>query len=171
MLPFCDRTVSVERKDVAPVWTRSFPIAKEPTSVGQHLKKKRFMDGLRQKQIAAKLGVSARTLSQWECDRIVPAWEYQPRLVAYLGFDPFIGLTPGKPKGNETSGVAFLSPEAPTTIGQRIREFRLESRKTWKQLTEEWGVSAKTLRGWASNRTEPSPQTKKRLPSSVFGQI
>ena len=110
MLPFCDRSVSVARKDVAPVWTRSWPIAKAPTSLGQHLKKKRFMDGLRQKQIAAKLGVSARTLSQWECDRIVPAWEYQPRLVAYLGFDPFDGLIPGKPKGNETSGVAFLSP-------------------------------------------------------------
>ena len=37
MLPFCDRIVSVLRKDVAPVWTRSFPIAKEPTTLGQHL--------------------------------------------------------------------------------------------------------------------------------------
>jgi len=27
MLPFCDRRVTVARKDVAPVWTRSFPIA------------------------------------------------------------------------------------------------------------------------------------------------
>jgi transcriptional regulator with XRE-family HTH domain len=111
MLPFYDRSVSVARKDVAPVWTRSFPIEKEPATLGQHLKKKRFMDGMRQKQTAAKLGVSARTLSQWECDRIVPAWGYQPRLIADLGHDPFIGLTPGRPKGNETSGVAFLSPE------------------------------------------------------------
>jgi hypothetical protein len=62
MLPFCDRSVTVARKDVAPVWTRSWPIAKEPTTLGQHLKKKRFMAGLRQAQIARKLGVSCRTL-------------------------------------------------------------------------------------------------------------
>jgi transcriptional regulator with XRE-family HTH domain len=138
MLPFCDRSVSVERKDVAPVWTRSFPINKEPPTLGQHLKKKRFVAGMRQKQIAAKLGISARTLSLWECDQIVPAWEYQPRLIAYLGFNPFDGLIPRKPKGNETSGVAFLSPAAPATIGQRIQEFRLKSRKAWKQLGSEY---------------------------------
>jgi len=102
MLPFCDRTVNVKRRDVAPVWMRSFPIAKEPATLGQHLKKNRFMTGMRQKEAAAKLGVSARTLSLWECDRIVPAWAFQPRLIAYWGHDPFAGLIPGKAKGIET---------------------------------------------------------------------
>jgi DNA-binding XRE family transcriptional regulator len=109
MLPFCDRSVTVARKDVAPVWTRSWPIAKEPTTLGQHLKKKRFTAGLRQKQIAVKLGVSARTLSLWETDRVYPAWAFQPRLITYLGFDPFNDQTLGRPKGNETSCVAILS--------------------------------------------------------------
>jgi transcriptional regulator with XRE-family HTH domain len=168
MLPFCDRTVSVARKDVAPVWTRSWPIAKEPATLGQHLKKKRFMDGLRQKQIAAKLGVSARTLSLWECDRIVPAWAFQPRLVAYFGFDPFDGLIPGKPKGNETSGVAFLSPEAPATIGQRIRQYRLKSKKTRKQLAKEWGISIKTLWGWETDLHQPSAVCQKRMAGFDF---
>jgi DNA-binding XRE family transcriptional regulator len=72
MLPFCDRRVTVARKDVAPVWTRSFPIAKEPTTLGQHLKKKRFFAGVRQREAAVKLEISARTLSLWECDRIYP---------------------------------------------------------------------------------------------------
>jgi hypothetical protein len=27
MLPFCDRRVTVARKDIVPVWTRSFPIS------------------------------------------------------------------------------------------------------------------------------------------------
>jgi len=147
MLPFCDRHVSVPRKDVSPVWTRSFPIAKEPTTLGQHLKEKRFGDGLRQDEIAAKLGVSARTLSLWECDRIYPSWAFQPRLIAYLGYDPFTDPGLGRPKGNETSVVAFLSPEAPVSIGQKIMEFRLRSRKTRKQLAVEWGVSIKTLWG------------------------
>jgi hypothetical protein len=71
MLPFCDRVVSVARKDVAPVWTRSFPISKEPITLGQHLKKKRFGAGIRQSEAARILGVSARTLSLWECDRLL----------------------------------------------------------------------------------------------------
>jgi DNA-binding transcriptional regulator YiaG len=88
MLPFCDRLVSVPRKDVAPVWTRSFPIAKEPTTLGQHLKKKRFGAGVRQKEAAQILRICARTLSLWECDRLVPTAPYHTRIIKYLGYDP-----------------------------------------------------------------------------------
>jgi DNA-binding XRE family transcriptional regulator len=89
MLPFCDRVVSVARKDVAPVWTRSFPIKKEPTTLGEHLKKKRFLAGIRQSEAALKLGVSARSLSLWECDRLFPTAPYHAQIVAYMGYDPF----------------------------------------------------------------------------------
>ena len=89
MLPFCDRFVSVPRKDVAPVWTRSFPIAKEPTTLGQHLKKKRFLAGVRQSEAARLLGVSARSLSLWECDRLFPTVPFHARIIAYVGYDPF----------------------------------------------------------------------------------
>jgi transcriptional regulator with XRE-family HTH domain len=163
MLPFCDRSVTVARKDVAPVWTRSFPIAKEPTTLGQHLKKKRFMAGMRQKETAVKLGVSDRTLSLWECDRIVPAWDYQPRLIDYLGYDPFTGLTPGKPKGNETSCVSFLTQDAPVTTGEKIKQLRLKSRKSRKQFASELGVSPKTLWGLETDRWQPSPPCRKRI--------
>jgi transcriptional regulator with XRE-family HTH domain len=62
----------VARKDVAPVWTRSFPIAKEPTTLGERLKKKRFLAGIRQSEAARMLEVSARSLSLWECDKLFP---------------------------------------------------------------------------------------------------
>ena len=65
------------------------------------------MAGMRQDEAAVKLGVSDRTLSLWETDRVYPAWAFQPRLAAYLGYDPFTGLTPGKPKGNETHSLPF----------------------------------------------------------------
>src|ERR1700733_12644471 len=102
MLPFCDRRITIARKDVAPVWTRSFPIAKEPTTLGQHLKKKRFLAGIRQSEAALRLGVSDRTLSLWETDRIYPGRAFQPRLTAYLGYDLFNDPKPGSPKNNET---------------------------------------------------------------------
>jgi DNA-binding transcriptional regulator YiaG len=89
MLPFYERVVSVPRKDVAPVWTRSFPISKEPTTLGQHLKKKRFAAGIRQSEAARILGVSTRSLSLWECDRLFPTAPYHVRIIKYMGYDPF----------------------------------------------------------------------------------
>jgi transcriptional regulator with XRE-family HTH domain len=163
MLPFCDRRATVARKDVAPVWTRSFPIAKEPTTLGEHLTKKRFLAGVRQRDAAVKLGVSARTLSLWECDRIYPSWAFQPLLIAYLGYDPFIDPTLGSPKRNETSCVAFFSPDAPITMGQKIKQHRLKMRKSRKQFASELGVSQKTLWGWETDRWEPSKLLIRRI--------
>jgi transcriptional regulator with XRE-family HTH domain len=163
MLPFCDRVVSVPRKDVAPVWTRSFPIAKEPTTLGQHLKKKRFLVGIRQSEAAVKLGVSKRTLSTWETGRVYPAWVFQPRLVTYLGYNPFNDPKLGRPKGNETSCVAFLSPDAPISFGQRIKQCRLKLQKTRKELASELGISVKTLWGWETDRRQPTTQGQKQI--------
>lgn len=163
MLTLCERRLKLPRKDILPVWTRSWPIAKEPKTLGEHLRKKRFQGGVRQKEIAAKLGVSDRTLSLWECDRIYPTWEYQPRLVEYLGYDPFTETGLPDAKSNETSDVAFLSPEASLSIGQKIRHFRLKSRKTRNQLAAQWGVSPKTLWNWESGKRKPSSILKNRI--------
>jgi hypothetical protein len=40
MLPFCDRHIWWCPARTLPVWTRSFPISKEPKTLGEHLKKK-----------------------------------------------------------------------------------------------------------------------------------
>jgi transcriptional regulator with XRE-family HTH domain len=163
MLPFCERTVSVARKDVAPAWTRSYPIAKEPTTLGEHLKKKRFLAGIRQSEAALKLGVSDRTLSLWETDRVYPAWAFQPRLIAYLGYDPFTNRALGKPKSNETSCIANLSPDVSVTTGQKIKQCRFKLKKTRKQLASELGVSVKTLWGWETDRRQQTTRSQEQI--------
>ena len=167
-LPFCERHLTLPRTDVSPVWTRSWPIAKVPTTLGEHLKKKRFQAGLRQAQIARILKVSCRTLSLWECDRIYPAWAFQPHIITYLGYNPFTETGLKTPEGNEPSGVAFLSPDDPVSIGQKIRYFRLKSRKTRLQLATEWDVSPKTLWGWETNRWQPSSLCWNRFLRQLF---
>src|SRR5882672_8075552 len=52
-LPFCDRVVSVVRKDYRPVWTRSFPLSRQPQTISQHLR--RFTLGIRRSE-AARIG-------------------------------------------------------------------------------------------------------------------
>jgi DNA-binding XRE family transcriptional regulator len=94
---------------------------------------------------------------------VYPAWAFQPRLATYLGYDPFTNPRLGSPNRNEPSGVAILSPEAPVSIGQQIKQFRLKSRKSRKQFASELGVSTKTLWGWETNRWQPSDLLKKRV--------
>jgi transcriptional regulator with XRE-family HTH domain len=111
---------------------------------------------IHQAEAARILKVSTVTLSRWECDKVYPTWPHQPSVIAYLGYDPFTNPALGRPKGNETPGVAFLASEFTADIGQRIKKRRLELRKTRKQMARELGISVKTLWGWENNRHEPS---------------
>jgi transcriptional regulator with XRE-family HTH domain len=155
--------MSVSRTDISPVWTRSFPVSKQPKTIGEHLRKQRFNSGVRQSEAALRLAVSARTLSLWETDKVYPAWEHQPRIVDYLGCDPFTNPALGRPLGNETQGVAFLAPTGPLNLGQRIRKRRLELKKNRNQLAQELGVSVKTLWGWETGRCQPSALLRKQV--------
>jgi DNA-binding transcriptional regulator YiaG len=92
-----------------------------------------------------------------------PPWAFQPRLIAYLGYDPFTETGLKTPKSNEPSFVAFLCPDAPVSLAQKIRHFRLKSRKTRKQFAAELGVSVKTLWGWETARWLPSDLLEKRI--------
>jgi DNA-binding XRE family transcriptional regulator len=114
-------------------------------------------------EAARILGVSKRTLSLWETDRVYPAWAFQPRLSAYLGYDPFTDPALGRPRGNEPPFVAFLSPDAPVTLGQKMKQNRLKLRKTRKQMAAELGVSAKTLWGWEIDRRQPTTQGQRQI--------
>jgi DNA-binding XRE family transcriptional regulator len=127
-------------------------------TLGQHLKKKRFLEGLRQPEAARKLEVSNRTLSLWETDKVYPPWAFQPRSAAYLGYDPFIDPALERPLGNETAGVTILSSESPLTLGQKkLHKRRLELHKTRTGLAKELGISIKTLRSWETDALCPCP--------------
>jgi transcriptional regulator with XRE-family HTH domain len=163
MLPFCERVVNVERQDISPVWTRSWPVSKQPKTIGEHLRKQRFSLGIRQSEAAQRLGVSNKTLSLWECDQVYPAWPQQPAVIDYLGYDPFTNPELGRPKGNETQVVAFLAPTGSLTLGQRIRKQRMELKKNLTECAAELKVSVKTLRGWETDRRQPCFLLQKRV--------
>ena len=163
MLPICKLTVHVPRKDISPVWTRSFPVSKQPETLGQHLRKKRFQSGFRQTEVARRLDISNRTLSCWECDRIYPTWDYWPSIIAYLGYDPFTEPSLGSRKCNETRGVAFSSLENPATLGKKLIKRRLEIRKSRVHCAQEMGVSLKTLTDWERDRHNPTKAMQARI--------
>jgi len=89
MLPFSDRQVHIPRSKYLPTRNRGIPIPREPTTIGGHLRKRRLELKKLAPEIARSLGISTVTLSRWECDKVFPTSPHHPRIVAYLGYDPF----------------------------------------------------------------------------------
>jgi transcriptional regulator with XRE-family HTH domain len=119
--------------------------------------------GIFQEEAARRLEVSTVTLSRWECDKVYPTWPQQPAVTTYLGYDPFTNPTLGSPKGNEPKGVAFLSSETPSNIGQAIIRHCIKERKTRQQIAKELGLSPKTVWNWLTGRRQPSALLRKRI--------
>lgn len=163
MLPLCERVVTVPRAKYLPSRNRGIPVPKKPQTIGGHLRKRRLELGIHQSEAARKLGVSTVTLSRWECDKVYPSWDEQPRVAAFLKFNPFTDPALGGPKGNETQGVAVLSSNTPANLGQMIIDYGIKMRKTRQQVAKELGVSPKTVWNWVTGRRQPSPTLRKRL--------
>jgi transcriptional regulator with XRE-family HTH domain len=60
----------------------------EPTTIGEHIKRERLKQGLRQKDIARVFGVDAFTILNWETGFTRPQIKDVPALIAFLGYDP-----------------------------------------------------------------------------------
>jgi transcriptional regulator with XRE-family HTH domain len=99
---FCDRVVSIPRTRYLPSRNRGIPVPKQPTTIGGHLRRRRLQLQIHQSEVAVRLKVSTVTLSRWECDKVYPTWEHHPRLIEYLGYDPFVSCGLRDSYGNET---------------------------------------------------------------------
>ena len=151
-MPFCERVVSIPRSRYLPSRNRGIPVPKQPTTIGGHLRKRRLQLQIHQSEAAVRLKVSTVTLSRWECDKVYPTWQHHPRLIEYLGYDPFVSCGLQDPYDNEPPGVAFLSSG---TLGDRIRARRLELKLTVKKCAKILKVDAKTLRCWETGSRQP----------------
>jgi len=58
-------------------------------SLGEQLREHRAASRLLISQAARALGVSAISLGAWESNRAFPSVCYHPRIVAFLGYNPF----------------------------------------------------------------------------------
>ncbi|MGQ0675639.1 MAG: helix-turn-helix domain-containing protein [Rhodospirillales bacterium] len=89
---------------------------------------------LRQKDVGRLLKVDAFTALNWEKDKTIPATRYLPRIVAFLGYDPF---------------------PAPETLGERIIATRRRLGIARKKLALRLGVDEGALKRWEEDRMTP----------------
>jgi transcriptional regulator with XRE-family HTH domain len=168
-LPIYYRTLHCSRKDFIPSHNRGIPIAQEPKTIGEHLRRRRCELRLTQFQAARRLQVSTVTLSRWERDHTYPTWDYHASIIEYLGYDAFKQTGLRDPYRNESNGVAFFADGPEEEIGQRIRQRRLELKLTLGECAQKLGVDIKTVFNWERGKHRPLKSMEERIKSFLEG--
>ncbi len=88
------------------------PTAEGPKTVGDHIRRARIRQRLRQADVAERIGVDETSIVNWESGRTEPAIKYIPAIVQFLGCNPL-------PVG---TGWAARLVRARTTLGLSQRE-------------------------------------------------
>jgi DNA-binding transcriptional regulator YiaG len=119
------------------------PYPENPTTLGEHLRKRRNELGLFQKEVAKHLGVSQWTLIGWETGRQVRGFaRHEAAVIRFLGYNP-------------------LPP--PATLGEAIRRKRRELGLTARQLAAWFGWDEGTVRRYEKDTWIPQGERRERV--------
>lgn len=106
-----------------------------PKTIGEHIKKHRLDLGLKQKEVATRLGVHFTTLQLWERGIGAPGVKPLPGIIRFLSYVPF---------------------NCDPTVGGRIAFLRRCCGMTQEELAARTGCNPGTLWRWESNQTTVS---------------
>jgi DNA-binding XRE family transcriptional regulator len=107
-----------------------------PTTVGGHIRKVRMDKGLFQREVAAIIGVTEDTITFWENGRAEPQIHFAPKIVNFLGYSPY--------------------PADLTTLGGRIKHYRLIKGLSQGKFGEMLGVDGSTVCSWELGQFIPN---------------
>jgi DNA-binding transcriptional regulator YiaG len=57
-------------------------------TVGDHLRRRRLMPKLLQRQVAEQFGVTTESVSNWEANLVQPQLRFMPAIIRFLGYNP-----------------------------------------------------------------------------------
>jgi DNA-binding transcriptional regulator YiaG len=106
--------------------------------------------GLRQSDVAKRLAVGTQTLNYWEKGHFNPEPQYVPKIVAFLGYDPF-----GRP---------------PDGFPGQIKAARIAAGMSRRQLAAQLGVHPGTVAEWERGEARPIRVLRERL-RARFGPL
>jgi transcriptional regulator with XRE-family HTH domain len=99
--------------------------------------------GLRQSDVADRIGVWTSTVNYWEKNRFNPEVQYVPKVVAFLGYDPF--------------------ELPPASFPLQLKAARIAAGLTRRQLATRLGVHPGTVAEWERGTAAPIRLSQKRL--------
>lgn len=99
--------------------------------------------GLRQSDVARRLGAYTSTVNTWENHHFTPDVRFVPKIIEFLGYAPC-----GAP---------------PTTFSARLKAARTGAGLTRRQLAAKIGVHPGTVAKWERGEAEPSRGFRKQI--------
>jgi DNA-binding XRE family transcriptional regulator len=85
-LALCPGHSSVPYRPKPRHWKSNQQFAKEPRTVGEQIKKRRLEIGWFQRDVAAKIGISSASVSDWERGVTVPSRRMKKKIQEFLKF-------------------------------------------------------------------------------------
>jgi transcriptional regulator with XRE-family HTH domain len=134
-LPFCHFGLRAAKP-------RSAAYPKELNSLGDHLRERRLDLGLRQWEVADRLGADLASLVSWEGQRREPALRFLPAILSFLGYNP------------RSEGQSF---------GDRLYRARTAKGISIGKLARLIGVDEATILNWEHGRHRPTSRLLARL--------
>ena len=110
---------------------------------GIPFKKKRLELKLRQVDVARLLNTTEDSVRFWETDRSKPQINLAPRIIKFLGYNPYLVGT--------------------NAMGGRIKHYRILHGLSHKKMGQIIGVDAATISTWETGKLKPNDVNLKRL--------
>ena len=98
---------------------------------------------MHQKNVAALVNATTSTVTNWEKNRTSPRLYLLPKIIEFLGYDP--------------------SQSNATTLGERIKRYRIQKGLSLRKLAMELGIDPGTLARWEKGGVEPRGKLKERI--------
>jgi transcriptional regulator with XRE-family HTH domain len=121
--------------------------AQEPITLGDHLRRRRLELSLYQKDVAAKLGVIASTIWNWEHGWTIDL-PYIPRIIAFLGYNPI---------------------PCPDDLMERLAWYKQVNGLTLEKLGAEMGRTPEQLADWLAGRHKPCRRNREEVELFLVG--
>jgi transcriptional regulator with XRE-family HTH domain len=124
--------------------TNRMSVPEKLETVGDHLRRRRLVSKLLQRQVAEQLGVDPDTLRNWEGNRVQPQFRFIPAIIRFLGYNP---LSPPPTNGG---------------LGERLVSYRKLLGISQKDLAGQLEVDPCTLARWERGEREATGAFAKR---------
>jgi transcriptional regulator with XRE-family HTH domain len=121
---------------------------KELETIGDHIREKRLDLGLRQADVALRLGVDLFTLINWEKNKTEPVVRHWPAIVSFLRYCPY---------------------QQVETFGDKLRLYRIHQGLSHKAIAEVLGVDPGSISLWATGERKPTTDMQRRIVNVING--
>lgn len=142
-LPIFTALIQAPWRCLGPHEKRMKHYPESPSTLGEHLRKRRLDLGMTQEQAAMHFGVTVVSYKSWEGDRNSPGIGKWPGIIDFLGYDP--------------------SPPSEDTFAKAVSALRRRLGLDKHQFAKRVGVDVKSVRNWESGKHGPFRRLREQL--------